>query len=111
MAVLQDLFTRFGRGREPVFSTGDLNVNHRKDRLVRARIFPYRSLGRVGARASWEVLGLPRRGTHVLPNGNDTRLIDSVWYLRLRKVAPVQQHILGGYFSDHRPVMVKFRVT
>jgi endonuclease/exonuclease/phosphatase family metal-dependent hydrolase len=110
MRGLQQLVTRF-RDRNQVFVTGDLNVNYRVDRRVGARLFPYHRLGRLGMRASYDPLGMPATGTHRLRSGDDRRLIDYVYYLRQRSVRPVRQRILRGYASDHRPLVVHFRVS
>jgi endonuclease/exonuclease/phosphatase family metal-dependent hydrolase len=111
MHGLQRMVTRFKRAGAKVFVTGDLNVNYRTDRRVAARPFPYHRLGAVGMRASYEALGEPRAGTHVLRSGNDRRLIDYVYFLPRRSVRPVQQSILRGYASDHRPLVVGFRLV
>ena len=111
MRGLQDLVTRFKQRGGKVFVTGDLNVNFRTDRRFAARMFPYRRLGDVGLQASFATLGEPRRGTHVLRSGRDTRLIDYVYYLPRPSVRPLDQHVLRGYSSDHRPLLVELRFT
>ncbi len=111
MRGLQHLVTRFTRKGDKVFVTGDLNVNFRTDRRTQPPVFPYRSLGAVGLRASYDLLGEPPRGTHVLHSGNASRLIDYVYLLPRPAVRPVRQRIRSGYHSDHRPLEVRFRVT
>lgn len=93
-----------------VFVTGDLNVNFRRDRVLAPSIFPYSMLGEVGLRASYETVREPRSGTHTLPSGNDTRLIDYVYYLPRRSLTATQLKVLRGVSSDHRPLMVDFEV-
>lgn len=93
-----------------VFVTGDLNVNFRRDRVLAPRIFPYSMFGEVGLRATYETIREPRSGTHTLRTGNDTRLIDYVYYLPRRSVTPVELKILRGTSSDHRPLMVDFEL-
>jgi endonuclease/exonuclease/phosphatase family metal-dependent hydrolase len=110
MRGLQRMVTRLRAGGK-VFVTGDLNVNYRADRRLTPRLFPYHRLGSLGMRASYHALGEPRAGTHVLRSGNDRRLIDYVYYLPQRSVRPIRQRILRGYASDHRPLLVKFRIT
>jgi endonuclease/exonuclease/phosphatase (EEP) superfamily protein YafD len=111
MRGLQQMVTRFKKKGGKVFVTGDLNVNYRTDCRVAAHLFPYHRLGDVGMRASYRALGMPERGTHVLPSGGDRRLIDYVYYLPRRSVHPEEQHILHGYSSDHRPLLVGFALT
>jgi endonuclease/exonuclease/phosphatase (EEP) superfamily protein YafD len=110
MRALQRMVDRF-EVRGKVFVTGDLNVNYRSDRRLAPRLFPYHRLGRLGMRASYQTLGEPGTGTHVLRSGNDRRLIDYVYYRHQRSVRPVRQAILRGYASDHRPLVVTFRLT
>ena len=88
------------------FVTGDFNVNFRKDRIVATPYFPYAGLGRIAVHAGYERLGEPAVGTHVLPSGFDLRLIDYVSILDHRAVVPVEQEIILGLNSDHRPVVL-----
>ena len=108
MTGLKALVTELKATGATVFVTGDLNVNYRKDRVVRDRLFPYYNLGQVGAQASYQSVGEPNRGTHVLSSGHDTRLIDYVYFLRHPAVTPVANSVLLGYASDHRPVLADF---
>ena len=94
-----------------IFVTGDLNVSYRRDKIVQDRLFPYYNMRQVGVRASYDVLGEPVRGTHILDSGNDTRVIDYVDYLVHPKVTPAKQSVLLGYASDHRPVLVRFDIA
>jgi endonuclease/exonuclease/phosphatase (EEP) superfamily protein YafD len=94
-----------------VFVTGDLNVNYRRDKVLSPPMFPYSSLGEVGLRASYEALGEPPIGTHVLRSGNSTRLIDYVYYRPGRTVEAYEQRVLTGFASDHRPLLAEFQVT
>ncbi|MCB0896904.1 MAG: hypothetical protein KDB43_16305 [Nocardioidaceae bacterium] len=93
-----------------VFVTGDLNVNFRRDRVLEPKIFPYRKLGEVGLEASYQALSEPSIGTHTLRSGNDTRLIDYVYFLPRKPLQPAGQHIVRGLASDHRPLVVDFDV-
>ncbi len=111
MRGLQEMVTHFKDKGGKVFVVGDLNVNYRTDCRVAAGLFPYHRLGEVGLRASFGALGMPERGTHVLPSGGDRRLIDYVYFLPRDSVHPEEQHILRGYSSDHRPVLVGFMLT
>ncbi len=92
-----------------VFVVGDFNVNYRTDRVIAPDIFPFHNLGLVGLQASYETLGMPDHGTHVLPNGYDKRLIDYSYALKPRFVTPTAQTIVTGLHSDHRPLMVDYR--
>ena len=94
-----------------VFVVGDLNVNYRRDRVVTPSIFPYRRLGDVGLRASYRALGEPRMGTHKLASGRGTRLIDHVYFRPRRSLDPLRQRIMTGLASDHRPLLVTFKVS
>lgn len=111
MSGLKSLISRFEARRKPVFVTGDFNVNFRKDRVVRASLFPYVNMAQVHVQASYQALGEPVNGTHVLPNGYDKRLIDYVMFSNHPAVDPVSQRVLFGYNSDHRPLMVDFTLT
>ncbi len=112
MAGLQDLVEGFSQQyRGFVLVVGDLNVNYRRDRVLAPAMFPYRRLGDVGLSASYEPLGEPRLGTHTLASGNDTRLIDYVYFRPRRAVQPAAQRIMRGLSSDHRPLLVEFQVT
>jgi len=93
-----------------VFVTGDLNVNFRRDRVLSPPMFPYRMLGDVGLRASYEAVREPQNGTHTLRSGVDNRLIDYVYFLPRSSVTPSALKILWGFSSDHRPLMVDFDV-
>lgn len=93
-----------------VFVTGDLNVNFRRDKVLAPKLFPYTRLGDVGLRASYDLLGQPATGTHVLRSGNASRLIDYVYLKPGKAVTPVAQTILPDVFSDHRPLLVDFEV-
>lgn len=106
MEGLKTLVSSFRASGAAVFVTGDLNVNYRKDRIVRDRIFPFYNMKQVATRASYWHLGEPARGTHVLPSGNSTRLIDYVYITKHPAVTAVGQNVLLGYNSDHRPVLV-----
>ena len=106
MDGLKALITELKATGAAVLVTGDLNVNYRRDRIVKDPLFPYVNLGQVDMHASYELLGEPARGTDVLANGNDTRLIDYVSVLRHPGVTAVAQNVLLGYHSDHRPLQV-----
>ena len=111
MAGLQALVTEAAQRNGLVAVTGDMNVNYRRDRVLRPEMFPVARLGGVGLTVSYAALGEPSTGTHVLPNGNDLRLIDQVWFSPLRPFAPTGQQLGEGYASDHRPVLVDFAVS
>lgn len=93
-----------------VFATGDFNVNYRKDSQVRAGLFPYSRLRAVSTHSSYEALGQPGTGTHVLRSGFDRRLIDYVFNLAHPAVSLASQAILRGYASDHRPLLTQYDV-
>lgn len=112
LAGVQTLVRTFVEERQGlVFVTGDLNVNYRRDRVLSPAMFPYSSLGEVGLRASYEALGEPPIGTHVLDSGIGTRLIDYVYYRPGGTVEAYEQRILTGFASDHRPLVAEFQVT
>jgi endonuclease/exonuclease/phosphatase (EEP) superfamily protein YafD len=109
MEGLKALITELAAPNRAVFVTGDLNVNYRRDRIVKDRLFPYYNLGKLDVHASHDALGEPKIGTHALGSGNGTRLIDYVYYMRHQAVVPTRQQVLTGYSSDHRPLVVDFR--
>ena len=92
------------RKRAPVLITGDFNVNYRRDKVVKASMFPYATLGKVSIWANWRYLGMPKEGTH------DKRLIDYVFASRQSHVVPTKQKILPTYGSDHHALQVTFRL-
>ncbi len=110
MRTLQHLVDRLRKPRQSVIITGDLNVNFHRDRVVRANLFPVRRMGWVDVRATYATLGTPARGTHVRRRGQDGRLIDYVYVLRRKVLTPVDQRVLKGFASDHRPLLVDFRL-
>jgi endonuclease/exonuclease/phosphatase (EEP) superfamily protein YafD len=111
MDGLKALVTELKANGAAVFVTGDLNVNYRRDRIVKDTLFPYVNMGQVDVHASYELLGAPVLGTDVLANGNDTRLIDYVSALSHPGVTAVAQNVLTGYHSDHRPLQVDFTLA
>lgn len=90
------------------FLTGDFNVNYRGDKVVRADLFPYAALGQLSIYSSFQNIGEPKEGTHVLSNGFSKRLIDYVFNLKRRAVVPDGHRIMFGLGSDHRPVLADF---
>ena len=111
MTGLQSLVRQFSGTGALVFVTGDFNVNYRKDRVVRAKMFPYMRLGSLATRPTWYTLGEPATGTHVLENGFDKRVIDYVFHGANEAVTVKSQAILRGYASDHRPVLAGYGLS
>jgi endonuclease/exonuclease/phosphatase family metal-dependent hydrolase len=107
-AVIDKIRAEEGGGL--VFVTGDFNVNYRKDKIAEDPIFPYAALATRGLHSSYFKLGEPKIGTHTLSNGFDKRLIDYVHFKRTRRVDAVSQQIVRGMNSDHRPVVVEFKI-
>lgn len=89
--------------RGTAFVTADFNVDYRRDRIVRDPRFPYAQLTRRGLLCSYEAMGMPRSGTL-----GKRRLIDCVWHES--DAVPVAQKVLPRHASDHRPVLVKFKL-
>lgn len=108
MRGLKALIDDFRSRGATVFVTGDFNVNYRKDRIVQADMFPYVALGSIDVHSSYQILGEPRLGTHILPSGFDRRVIDYVFASTTIGIEPVSQRVLTGYNSDHRPVIVDY---
>lgn len=94
-----------------IFVTGDLNVNFRRDRVVKTSFFPFAAMAPLGIRASFDYLGEPALGTHVGKSGAGTRLIDYVYSLQHPAVSPARQTILKDYASDHRPLQVAYDLS
>ena len=112
MDGLAAMIERFRATGAAVFAVGDFNVNYRRDAVVQAKIFPYYRMKQVGVFASYKFLGSPDRGTHSTGTGtNDTRLIDQVASSEHPAIAPLEQEILSGYSSDHRPVRVRYAIA
>ena len=107
MQGLTALIRQFRADGSLVVVTGDLNVNFRPDRRDRHPLFPYSRLGGVGVRASYVPLGEPALGTH----GSGGRLIDYVAASNPKRLVARSQRILTGYSSDHRPVVVTYRIA
>lgn len=88
----------------PVFLAGDFNVNWFPDAKVRDHRFPYSQFKKTGTRSNWDLIDHhPGYGTH------GDRYIDQIWvtHPQTHQIRYVDQWILTGYYSDHRPVMVK----
>jgi exonuclease III len=112
MDGLGAMVDRFRATGAAVFAVGDFNVNYRRDAVVQAKLFPYDRMKQVGMFASYKSLGTPDRGTHWSGTGtNDTRLIDQVAASEHPAIAPLEQQILTGYSSDHRPVRVRYAIA
>lgn len=112
MDGLGAMVDRFRATGAAVFAVGDFNVNYRRDAVVQARLFPYYRMKQVGMFASYKFLGSPDRGTHWSGTGtNDTRLIDQVAASEHPAIEPLEQEILTGYSSDHRPVRVRYAIV
>jgi endonuclease/exonuclease/phosphatase (EEP) superfamily protein YafD len=112
MDGLKAMIAEFEATGAAVFTTGDFNVNYRRDSVLRDKLFPYDNMSQVDVFASYTFLGMPEYGTHLSESGtNDTRLIDYVSSLSHPAVVPKAQKILMGYSSDHRPVRVRYAIT
>lgn len=111
MAALSKMITEFKATGAAVLTTGDFNVNYRRDVVLRPKLFPYYNMSRVGVYASYRYLGTPAGGTQMNRNGNDTRIIDYVSALEHPAIRAETQAILGGYSSDHRPVKVRYSIA
>ncbi len=113
MAGLQAVIDRIHaeEGGGLVFVTGDFNVNYRNDKTAQDPIFPYMAMGTRALRSSYYQLGEPATGTHVLSNGFDKRLIDYVNFKPTRRATATGQRIVTGMNSDHRPLIVDFKIT
>ena len=112
MNGLKALITKFKETGAAVFTTGDFNVNYRRDSVLQSKRFPYYSMRQVRVFASYKFLGIPEQGTHRRRSStNDARLIDYVSSLRHAAVVPKAQTILQEYRSDHRPVRVRYAIT
>ena len=111
MDGLKAMITEFKATGAGVFTTGDFNVNYRRDVVVRDPLFPYYNMKQVDVFASYKDLGIPDRGTHVAENGSDGRIIDYVSALDHPAFAPKAQEILMGYNSDHRPVWARYAIA
>lgn len=108
-AIIDKIHAEEGSGQ--VFVTGDFNVSYRKDKVAQDPIFPYAALATRRMHSSYYKLGEPATGTHVLDNGFDKRLIDYVHFKPSRKVIVTGQNIVRGLNSDHRPLIVEFKIT
>ncbi len=112
MDGLKAMIAEFKATGAAVFTTGDFNVNYRRDSVLRPQLFPYFNMSQVGVFASYKFLGMPADGTHVGKSGtNDSRLIDYVSSVNHAAVAAKAQTILTGYSSDHRPVRVRYAIA
>jgi endonuclease/exonuclease/phosphatase (EEP) superfamily protein YafD len=91
------------RTRGPVLVLGDFNVAHGPDCRVGWYWFPCRWAPRHRLVNVWDALG-GGRGTH------GRRTIDYALD-RGRKISPVSRHVLFGFPSDHRPVVVRYSLS
>ncbi len=106
-------FPRFLRDdhmkRGCVFAGGDFNISFRADINIRLPNMLYSTMRAVGLRCSYEILEMPTRGSRK----RGSSLFDQIYHWAPLKgqIKPVYQKIiLDGYYSDHRPVMVTYRV-
>lgn len=112
-AQLQRLAEIWGnvRGRSRwVVGTGDFNFGARADSHARTPGSPMRTLRRTAVSTYQEL------GTGIGPTHPPTaRNIDYVWVdrrgLRSGKVDVRDQQVLGGYQSDHRPLVARLRLS
>jgi len=112
MDGLSSMIAGFKATGAAVFTTGDFNVNYRRDSVLQDKLFPYANMSPLGVFASYKFLGMPQTGTHLSGSStNDTRLIDYVSGLNHAAVVPKTQQILTGYSSDHRPVLVRYDIA
>lgn len=88
----------------PAFSTGDLNVDARRDATVKDPTFPYVRMGAAGLESNWRTLGDPSSGTHA----GGRRLLDAVW-TTTATAQFTSQEILPRHGSDHNPVVAVAR--
>lgn len=107
MDGLSAMVQRFEATGAAVFTAGDFNVSWRRDSVVQSKLFPYYRLSQVGVHASYEYLGAPATGTQ----GTGNRLIDQVSSSENGAIVPLDQAILSGYSSDHRPVRVRYGIA
>lgn len=88
----------------PVITVGDFNRDHGNDLKTRNPKYPYAKFRSVGTYSNWSLIRhRPDRGTH------GGAILDYVWFTKPNDhgVKPVDHWILTGYYSDHRPVLVK----
>ena len=111
MDALSSAVADFEATGAAVFTTGDFNVNYRRDSVLQPDLFPYSTMKRLGVFASYKFLGVPETGTHSDGSGNDSRLIDYVSSSDHPAVVPAAQSILTGYRSDHLPVTVRYTLA
>ena len=89
-----------------MFTTGDFNVDARRDAEVKDPRFPSARMGAAGLESNWSALGYPSSGTH----DGGRRLIDSVW-ATAATARFTSQKILPKYGSDHNAVLAVARNT
>lgn len=107
IAAIASHMKAFG-AKAPVFTAGDLNINLIDDAKVRYPKFPYAAWGAVQTRSNWDSVTVrPPYGTiggHLY--------YDAVWLTRGPQwsVTPIDNWILTGYHSDHKPVLVRYQI-
>jgi endonuclease/exonuclease/phosphatase (EEP) superfamily protein YafD len=111
MQHLRDMISRFKAMGAAVVTTGDFNVNYRRDVTLQSKMFPYYNMKQIGVYASYRTLGMPARGTQNNRNGINTRIIDYVSALDSPVLKATAQEIMSGYRSDHRPVRVSYDIA
>lgn len=113
-------FCRQGRGADgrpvEVIASGDLNIDHARDRAVGHPQFPWRQWERGRAdsealRSVYSLTGVKGEGTH---GENGGRHIDAIYHWRrvesLRRLGLTDYSILGRQRSDHRAVIAQYEI-
>jgi endonuclease/exonuclease/phosphatase family metal-dependent hydrolase len=105
MEKLTALINQKKQEGKPVLIVGDLNSDYRVDSRVQHSLFPYSRLRQVGAKSTFEVLGLggipSSKGTFTGVND----LIDYVYFVTANDTKAVRHHISQStHGSDHYAV-------
>jgi endonuclease/exonuclease/phosphatase family metal-dependent hydrolase len=111
MEKLTALINQKKQEGKPVLIVGDLNSDYRVDSRVQHSLFPYSRLRQVGAKSTFEVLGLggipSNKGTFTGVND----LIDYVYFVTANDTRPVSHHISQStHGSDHYAFTAKFQI-
>jgi endonuclease/exonuclease/phosphatase family metal-dependent hydrolase len=102
MERLTALVTQLKRDGKPVLIVGDFNSDYRVDSRVQHSLFPYERLRQVGAKSTFEVLGLGGIPSNKGTFQGVTDLIDYVFFVTANDTKALRHNISAStHGSDH----------
>jgi endonuclease/exonuclease/phosphatase family metal-dependent hydrolase len=109
MEKLTALITQKKREGIPVLIAGDFNSDYRNDSRVQHSLFPYERVRKVGAKSTYEVLGLGGIGNNQGTFTGVNDLIDYVFFVEANETRALKHHISQStHGSDHYAFFATF---